>query len=136
MPGPITITSATPDDVPAILSMIRELAEYEKLLDRVTATEEMLDRSLFGVGSGGRQPGQAHLLRGGVFVYGRAFGLSTIGAFIVTAGVLQHLGAAAARMARGRLQVFLQLVGVEGLVQPHHLPVELQAHHARPVRIR
>jgi GNAT superfamily N-acetyltransferase len=48
MPAPITITPATPDDVPAILAMIRELAEYEKLLDRVTATEEMLDRSLFG----------------------------------------------------------------------------------------
>ena len=48
MPAPITITPATPDDVPAILAMIRELAEYEKLSDRVTATEEMLDRSLFG----------------------------------------------------------------------------------------
>jgi len=44
----ITITPATPDDVPTILSLIRELAEYEKLLDRVVATEASLRRDLFG----------------------------------------------------------------------------------------
>ena len=44
----ITVVPATPDDVPAILSMIRELAEYEKLLDRVSATEQSLRRDLFG----------------------------------------------------------------------------------------
>ena len=44
----ISIAPATPDDVPAILSMIRELAEYEKLLDRVSATEASLHRDLFG----------------------------------------------------------------------------------------
>ena len=48
MPAPVTITPATPGDLPAILSMIRELAEYEKLLDRVTANEELLRASLFG----------------------------------------------------------------------------------------
>ena len=44
----ITITPATPEDVPTILSLIRELAEYEKLLDRVSATEASLRRDLFG----------------------------------------------------------------------------------------
>jgi GNAT superfamily N-acetyltransferase len=44
----ITITPATPDDVPAILALIRELAQYEKLLDRVVATEASLRRDLFG----------------------------------------------------------------------------------------
>ena len=44
----ITISPATADDVPTILSFIRELAEYEKLLDRVSATEELLRQSLFG----------------------------------------------------------------------------------------
>jgi GNAT superfamily N-acetyltransferase len=44
----VRVTPATPDDVPAIFSFIRELAEYEKLLDRVTATERMLHDSLFG----------------------------------------------------------------------------------------
>ncbi len=44
----INIISATPDDVPTILSLIRELAEYEKLLDKVAATEASLRRDLFG----------------------------------------------------------------------------------------
>lgn len=43
-----TITPATAADVPTILAFIRELAEYEKLLDRVEATEELLRDSLFG----------------------------------------------------------------------------------------
>jgi GNAT superfamily N-acetyltransferase len=44
----ITIRSATIDDVPLILSFIRGLAAYEKLLDAVKATEEMLRDTLFG----------------------------------------------------------------------------------------
>ena len=44
----ITITPATSNDVPTILSLIRELAEYEKLSDRVSATETSLRRDLFG----------------------------------------------------------------------------------------
>jgi GNAT superfamily N-acetyltransferase len=44
----ITIRSATPDDVPVILSFIRQLADYERLLDRVVATEEKLRETLFG----------------------------------------------------------------------------------------
>lgn len=44
----IEISPARPDDVPAILALIRELAEYEKLLDRCVATEEALRRDLFG----------------------------------------------------------------------------------------
>jgi GNAT superfamily N-acetyltransferase len=47
-PVTVRITPATPGDVPTILSFIRELAEYEKLLDRVTATEQLLRDSLFG----------------------------------------------------------------------------------------
>jgi GNAT superfamily N-acetyltransferase len=48
MPHRITVLSATPDDVPMILSFIRELAEYENLLHRVTATEQLLHDGLFG----------------------------------------------------------------------------------------
>ena len=48
MPDAIRITPATPGDVPVILSFIRELAQYEKLLDRVTATEQLLRHTLFG----------------------------------------------------------------------------------------
>jgi GNAT superfamily N-acetyltransferase len=39
---------ATPDDVPLILELIRELAAYEKLSHEVSATEELLRRNLFG----------------------------------------------------------------------------------------
>ncbi len=43
-----TFREAQPSDVPAILGMIRELAEYERLLYLVVATEGSLRRSLFG----------------------------------------------------------------------------------------
>jgi L-amino acid N-acyltransferase YncA len=42
------IRPATPADVPAILSLIRELAEYEKAAHEVRATEEDLRAALFG----------------------------------------------------------------------------------------
>ncbi|SDI56884.1 GNAT family N-acetyltransferase [Desulfosporosinus hippei] len=38
---------AKADDVPLILSLIKELADYEKMLDQVVATEEILRESLF-----------------------------------------------------------------------------------------
>lgn len=44
----ITIRPATERDVPLILSFIRGLAEYERLLDAVKATEETLRATLFG----------------------------------------------------------------------------------------
>lgn len=39
---------ATIDDVPLILEFIRALAEYERMLDDVVATEDMLRETLFG----------------------------------------------------------------------------------------
>ena len=47
MPSP-EIKAATEDDVPLILSFIRELAEYERLSHEVVATEDLLRESLFG----------------------------------------------------------------------------------------
>ena len=47
MPSP-EIKAATEDDVPLILSFIRELAEYERLSYEVVATEDLLRESLFG----------------------------------------------------------------------------------------
>jgi GNAT superfamily N-acetyltransferase len=41
------IRPATPADVPAIHRLIRELADYERSLDEVTATEQDLRDSLF-----------------------------------------------------------------------------------------
>jgi GNAT superfamily N-acetyltransferase len=46
------ILPATVDDVPVILGLIRELAEYEKLSHAVIATEDRLRESLFGARPG------------------------------------------------------------------------------------
>lgn len=45
---PVTIRSATIDDVPVILELIRGLAEYERLAHEAVATEDDLRRTLFG----------------------------------------------------------------------------------------
>jgi len=42
------IAEATEQDVPVILDLIRQLAEYERLAEKVTATEDELRRTLFG----------------------------------------------------------------------------------------
>ena len=47
MPG-TSVREASEGDVPLILSLIRELAEYEKLSREVVATEEGLRENLFG----------------------------------------------------------------------------------------
>ena len=44
----LEIRAATEDDVPLILSLVEELAEYERLSHQVVATEEVLRDSLFG----------------------------------------------------------------------------------------
>jgi GNAT superfamily N-acetyltransferase len=44
----MNVRAATVDDVPLILRFIRGLAEYERLADRVVATEEGLRETLFG----------------------------------------------------------------------------------------
>ena len=48
MSAPVTVRPATADDVPELVAMIRELAEYERALHEVEATEEHLQRTLFG----------------------------------------------------------------------------------------
>ena len=42
------VRAALPEDVPALLELIRLLAVYEKLEDEVRATPELVRRSLFG----------------------------------------------------------------------------------------
>jgi GNAT superfamily N-acetyltransferase len=44
----VRIRSATPADVPLILRLVRELAEFEREPDAVVATEDMLSDALFG----------------------------------------------------------------------------------------
>lgn len=47
-PSSFRIVPATERDVPTILRMVRALADYEKVLHKVTATESNLRESLFG----------------------------------------------------------------------------------------
>ena len=46
--SPLRIKRATEEDVPLILTFIRELAQHERALDRVSATKEGLQLTLFG----------------------------------------------------------------------------------------
>jgi len=48
----IRIRPASPADTPIILQLIRELAEFERLLHEVQATEEQLREQLFGARPG------------------------------------------------------------------------------------
>lgn len=44
----LRIVPATRNDIPLILALIRELAEYERLSHEVDATEDLLSETLFG----------------------------------------------------------------------------------------
>ena len=52
----LTIRTATPADVPTILRFIRELAEYERALDKVVATEADLLRDGWGLAADSETP--------------------------------------------------------------------------------
>ncbi len=44
----MTVRPIRPDDVPAVVGLVRELADYERALSEVRLTEEQLSASLFG----------------------------------------------------------------------------------------
>ncbi len=44
----MTVRPIRPDDVPAVVGLVRELAEYEKSLHEARLTEEQLGTALFG----------------------------------------------------------------------------------------
>ena len=44
----MTVRPVRPDDVPAVVGLVRELAEYERALHEVRLTEEQLTDCLFG----------------------------------------------------------------------------------------
>jgi GNAT superfamily N-acetyltransferase len=44
----VTVRPVRPDDVPAVVGLVRELAEYEKALHEARMTEEQLSAALFG----------------------------------------------------------------------------------------
>jgi GNAT superfamily N-acetyltransferase len=82
-PAPLLIRDARPDDVPLLLALFRELAEYEHLEDHLQATEELLDRALFS-----KRPAAEALIaeRGGETV-GYALFYPTFSTFLAIQGV-------------------------------------------------
>jgi GNAT superfamily N-acetyltransferase len=79
----LSIRDARREDVPLIMVLIRELAEYEQLTDEVQATEQLFERALFG------QPPSAEALiaeRDGEPV-GYAIYFSTFSTFLAIQGI-------------------------------------------------
>ena len=80
---PLTIRPARREDVPLLLELFRELAEYEKLGDQVRASEERLAEGLFGE----RPAAEALLAELGGETAGYAIYFRTFSSFLAIEGV-------------------------------------------------
>jgi GNAT superfamily N-acetyltransferase len=79
----LQIRAAQPADVPLLLGLFRELAEYEHLEDQLLATEELLDRALFS-----ERPAAEALIAGrGTETVGYALFYPTFSTFLAIQGV-------------------------------------------------
>jgi GNAT superfamily N-acetyltransferase len=116
----IRIKPAIPADVPIILQLIRELAEFERLLHEVQATEEQLREQLFGP----RPGAEVVIARVGEEVAGFALFFHNFSTFLAKPGIyledlyvrqifrgqgcgealLRHLAALAVERNCGRLE--------------------------------
>ena len=82
-PAPLVIRDARPDDVPLLLALFRELAEYERLQDQLRATEELLERALFS----DRPAAEALVAERGGAPVGYALFYPTFSTFLAIQGV-------------------------------------------------
>ncbi len=81
--SPFAITPAAEEDVPTLLGMIRELAEFERLADTLEVTMESLRAALFGP----RPVASALLARVDGSVAGYAVYFTTFSTFVGQPGV-------------------------------------------------
>ena len=79
----VSILPATEADIPSILSLIKELAEYEKLAHQVSATEASLRATLFGP----RPYAQTLIARFNGEVAGQAIFFHTYSTFMAKPGI-------------------------------------------------
>ena len=79
----ITIRPAVSDDIPVLLEMIGELAEFEHLSDQVVATEDDYQESLFG----DSPAAEALIAEENSAAVGYAIFFSTFSTFIGRAGI-------------------------------------------------
>jgi GNAT superfamily N-acetyltransferase len=84
---PISIRPAARADAPLILSLIRELAEYERLSHAVTATEADLERHLFGPGPAAPAPAECLIGELGGAPQGFALFFTSFSTFLARPGL-------------------------------------------------
>jgi GNAT superfamily N-acetyltransferase len=81
--APVAIRAATPADVPVLLELVGELAEYEQLTHELKATEEQLGSALFGA----RPAAEALIAERGSETVGYALFFATFSTFRANQGV-------------------------------------------------
>jgi GNAT superfamily N-acetyltransferase len=82
-PGPTSVREARPGDVPALLEMFAELAEYENLTQELHATPDGLSAALFGP----RPAARALLAEQRSHAIGYALFFPTFSSFLASRGV-------------------------------------------------
>lgn len=104
----IRIRAAREGDICDILNMVRELAEFERLLDQVVATEEDYRKSLFGENSAA----EALVAESEDGLIGYAIFFSTFSTFVGRAGIwLEDLYVRPAFRKKGIGKQLLKAVG-------------------------
>lgn len=78
-----SIRAATPADVPEILRLVRELAEYEKLADQAAGTPDRMHAALFGA----RPAAEAIVAERGARAVGFALFFTTFSTFLCKPGI-------------------------------------------------
>ncbi|NER82785.1 MAG: GNAT family N-acetyltransferase [Leptolyngbya sp. SIO1D8] len=106
--APVTITAATPADVPALLQLVKALADYENLSHEVVGTEADLMQHLFG----DRPYAEAILARVGDQPAGFALFFHNFSTFLMKPGIyLEDLFVLSDFRGRGIGKQLLQAVG-------------------------
>ena len=79
----LQIRDARPEDVPLLLALLHELAEYERLADQVQASEELFERALFSE----RPAAEALIAQRGAEAIGYALFFPTFSTFLAIQGI-------------------------------------------------